>query len=172
MPRTNDPQETKMPKVFNRARLRELLFRTSVILKGLDALFEIVGGIALWVVSPSLIVRLTAILTQDEIAEDRHDLVANYFRHAAGRLSLSGQHFMAIYLLTHGIIKIFAVVALLKNKLWGYPLSIFVFGGFIVYQIYRFTLTGGIGLIALTLFDLVVICLIWLEYRAVKSRPE
>jgi uncharacterized membrane protein len=76
---------------------------------------------------------------------------------------------MAIYLLSHGIVKMLAVVALLKNKLWGYPLSVVIFGGVIVYQIYRFTLTGGIGLIALTVFDLVVICLIWLEYRAVKS---
>ena len=79
---------------------------------------------------------------------------------------------MALYLLSHGIVKLFAVVALLKNKLWGYPLSIVVFGGFVLYQIYRFTLTGAIGLIALTIFDLVVIWLIWLEYRAVKSRDQ
>jgi len=75
---------------------------------------------------------------------------------------------MAIYLLSHGVIKMFAVIALLRKKLWGYPLSIAVFGGFIVYQIYRFTVTGGIGLIVLTIFDLVVIWLIWLEYRVVK----
>ena len=111
-------------------------------------------------------------LTQDQIAEDPRDLVANYLRHAAARLSVSGEHFMAIYLLSHGIVKMFAVVTLLKNKLWGYPLSIAVFGAFIVYQIYRFLLTGGVGLIALTIFDLIVICLIWLEYRAVRSRPE
>jgi uncharacterized membrane protein len=77
---------------------------------------------------------------------------------------------LAIHLLSHGVVKMFAVLALLKNKLWGYPLSIVVFGGFIAYQIYRFTLTGGIGLIALTIFELVVVGLIWLEYRAVKSR--
>jgi len=161
-----------MPKELNRAALREFLFRTSVLLKGLGALFEIAGGIALWLINPSFVVRLTALLTQDEIAEDPGDLVANYLRHGAARLSVSGEHFMAIYLLSHGVIKMFAVVALLKNKLWGYPLSIAVFGGFIVYQIYRFTLRGGIGLIALTAFDLVVICLIWLEYRAVKSHPK
>ncbi len=158
-----------MPKELNKAALREVLYRSSVALKGLDALFEIAGGIALWVISPSFVVRLTAILTQDEIVEDPRDIVANYLRHAVGGLSASGEHFMAIYLLSHGIVKMLAVVALLKNKVWGYPLSIVIFGGFIVYQIYRFTLTGGIGLIALTVFDLVVICLIWLEYRAVKS---
>jgi uncharacterized membrane protein len=45
---------------------------------------------------------------------------------------------MAIYVLSHGVIKMVAVVALLKNKLWGYPVSIAVFGGFIVYQISKF----------------------------------
>lgn len=155
-----------------RAALREFLFHTGVLLKGLDAILEIVGGIALWIISPSFIVRLTTILTQDEIAEDSRDVVANYLRHSAANLSVSGEHFMAIYLLGHGVVKMFAVIALLKDKLWGYPLSIVVFGGFIVYQLYRFTLTGSIGLIALTVFDLVVIWLIWLEYRAVKSRPR
>lgn len=66
-------------------------------------------------------------------------------------------------------VKLFVVLALLKNKLWGYPAALTVFGGFVVYQVYRFTLTGGIGLIALTLVDLIVMWFIWLEYRAVKE---
>lgn len=152
-----------------RAELRELLFRVSVILKGLDALLEIVGGVALWWVSPGLIVRVVHFLTQDEIAEDPHDLVANLLRHAASHFSLSGEHFMAVYLIAHGVIKGFVVAGLLKNKLWAYPGAIVVFSGFIVYQIYRYALTGGIGLIALSLFDLIVIGLVWLEYRAMKS---
>lgn len=151
------------------AHLRELLFRISVLLKGLDAVLEIAGGIALWAVNPGLIVRVVGLLTQDEIAEDPRDFVANHLRHAASHFSLAGEHFMAIYLLGHGIVKIFVVVALLRNKLWAYPVSLIVFGGFVVYQVYRFTLTGGIGLIALTVFDLIVMWLIWLEYRAARS---
>ncbi len=153
-----------------KARLRELLFRASVLLKGVDALLEIVGAIALWIIKPAQIMRLIALLTQDEIAEDPRDLVANYLRHAAGRVSVSGEHFMAAYLLSHGAIKMFAVVALLRNKLWGYPVSLIVFGGFIVYQLYRYTFTHSIGLIALTAFDVIVVALIWLEYRAVKRK--
>ena len=80
-----------------RAHLREFLFRISVVLKGLDALLELVGGIALWVVSPGFMIRLVHLLTQDEIAEDPHDLVANLLRHSVTRLSLSSEHFMAIY---------------------------------------------------------------------------
>lgn len=123
--------------------LRELLFHISVVLKGIDGALEIAGGIALWAVSPGSIVRVIGLLTQDEIAEDPRDLVANYLRHGARHFSLASEHFIAIYMLRHGVVKIFAVMALLRNKLWAYPIAIVVFGGFVVYQVYRFALTGA-----------------------------
>jgi uncharacterized membrane protein len=153
-----------------RSSLRELLFRCSLLLKGLDAVLELAGGVALWLLSPAMIVNAVAFLTQDEVTENRHDVVALYLRAAADRLSLSSEHFMAAYLFAHGAVKILVVIAVLKNKLWGYPLAIVVFSGFVAYQIYRYSLFGGAGLIALSLFDVIVIVLVWLEYRA-KSHP-
>jgi len=135
-----------------------------------NAALEILGGAALVVVGPAFIPRVIALLTQDELAEDPRDLIANYLLHASSQLSLGGQLFAAIYLLSHGLIKIGLVWALLKCKLWAYPLSMIVFGAFIVYQLYRFTFTHGPGLIALSVFDLVVIGLIYFEYRALKRR--
>jgi uncharacterized membrane protein len=40
-----------------------------------------------------------------------------------------------------------------------------VFGGFIAYQLYRYTHTHSLALIALTVFDAIVIWLVWLEWR-------
>jgi uncharacterized membrane protein len=157
---------------LRRQHLRELLFRISVLLKGLNAALEIVGGAALLAVSPAFILRTVALLTQDEIAEDPRDLVANSLRRAVSHLSPASQHFAAIYLLIHGVTKIGLVGALLKHKLWAYPAAMIVFGAFIIYQIYRFTLTHGLGLIALSVFDLVVIWLIYLEYRALKRGAQ
>jgi uncharacterized membrane protein len=154
----------------SKAELRERLFRVSVSLKGLNAAFEIAAGAALLVVSPAWILRVTAFLTQDELAEDPHDLLANTLLHAAKHLSLGGKYFMAVYLLSHGIIKLGLVAALLEEWLGAYPAAIIVFAAFIVYQIYRFTFTHGMGLIALSLFDAIVISLVWLEYRALKER--
>ena len=156
-------------KRFDKAEVREVLFRVSILLKGLNAVFEIVGGIALLFINPRSIVHWIKILTRGEFAETPHDFVSNYLRSATSHISLGGQHFVVAYLLAHGVVKLFLVVALLKNKLWGYPTAMAVFGGFIGYQIYLLTLYGGIGLIALTVFDAIVIFLIWLEYRAVKS---
>jgi uncharacterized membrane protein len=150
---------------------REVLFRLGVILKGLDGLLEMAGGIALWLVSPGLILRWVGLLTQDEIARNRHDVIAHHLRLAVGSL-VSGRHFLAMYLLAHGIVKILVVVALLKNRLWAYPVAIGVFSGFIAYQLYRFTLGGSAGLIVLSAFDLIVIGLIWMEYRARKLGPH
>ncbi|MBS0274115.1 MAG: DUF2127 domain-containing protein [Proteobacteria bacterium] len=151
-----------------RSNLREILFRVSVSLKGLDAAFEIVGGAALLAVSPTFILRAIAFITQNELAEDPRDLVANYALTAAEHLSIGTEHFAAYYLISHGVIKLALVVALLEKRLWAYPLAVIVFAAFIAYQIYRFTLTHSIGLIALSIFDLLVIWLIWVEYRALK----
>lgn len=129
------------------------------------------GGVALFAISPAFIVHVVAFLTQAEITEDPCDLVANYLRRAAVHLSLTGEHFISAYLVVHGVVKVGLVGALLKRKLRAYPLSIIVFAAFIVYQLYRFTLTRALGLIALSLFDLVVISLIYLEYRALKRPP-
>ena len=150
---------------------REVLFRLGVILKGLDGVLEMAGGIALWLVSPGSIIRWVGLLTQDEIARNRHDVIAHHLRLAVGSL-VSGKHFLALYLLAHGIVKIFVVVALLNNRLWAYPVAIGVFSGFIVYQLYRFTLGGSAGLVVLSAFDLIVIGLIWMEYRARKPGPR
>jgi uncharacterized membrane protein len=142
----------------------------SVVLKGLNAALEIVGGVAVLAVSPAFILHIVALLTQDELTEDPRDFVANYLLSAANHMSLGGQLFAAIYLLSHGVIKLGLVWALLKYKLWAYPLSIAVFGAFIVYQLYRFTFTHRPGLIALSAFDLLVISLICFEYRSLKRR--
>jgi uncharacterized membrane protein len=156
--------------ITTKSQLRELLFRISVALKGLHATLEIVGGIALLVVSPAFILRAMELLTQDEVTEDPRDLIANNLHDAARHLSLGSQHFAAYYLLSHGVTKAFLVAALLKGKRWAYPLAVIVFGAFIAYQLYRFTFTHSIGLIALSLFDFAVIWLIWLEYRSLGSR--
>lgn len=151
-----------------RSYLRELFFRVGVWLKGLDAILEIIGGVALLLVSPAFILRVVAFLTQDELAEDPRDLVANYVLHVARHLSVGTVHFAAFYLLAHGMVKVALVVALLKRVLSAYPISVIVFGAFIAYQLYRFTLTHSAGLIALSIFDLLVIGLIWLEYQALR----
>jgi uncharacterized membrane protein len=152
---------------MNERRIHQI-FEISVLLKGAHALIECIGGLVLAVVSTSAIARLVNALTQDELIEDPNDFVAVHLLSLAQNFTVATQHFYAFYLLSHGVIKVFLVIGLLRNKLWAYPVSLVVLGLFIVYQLYRFSYTHGFGLIVLTVFDVVVMGLIWHEYRLVR----
>jgi uncharacterized membrane protein len=152
------------------ARLREWLFRITVTVKGLDGVLEFVAGVALLAIKPEFIVRTIAFITQDELAEDPRDFIAHQLHNAVEHFSVGTQHFAAAYLLIHGIVKVVLVLALLKNRLHVYPWAMAVFGALIAYQFYRFTYTHSLMLIVLSSFDIVVVWLIWLEYRS-KMRP-
>jgi uncharacterized membrane protein len=146
-------------------RPRDLLdqtFKVGIILKGLDGVLEVIGGLLLLVVSPVTIDRLVTSLTQHELSEDPHDFVATHLLKSAHGLTGSAVLFGAIYLLAHGVVKVILVAALLKNRLWAYPWMIGFLGVFIVYQLYRLSLQPSLGLTALTIFDAAIA---WLTYR-------
>ena len=145
--------------------LRSHLFHGGILLKGLDGATEIIGGLALWIVNPGRIINLVHRITEHEISQTHNDFVIRHLRHAAASVSLSGEHFMAVYLFLHGVVKVVVVLALLRDKLWAYPVAIVVFGAFVIYQVYRFTFTHSSGLLVLAGIDLAVTILIWLEYR-------
>lgn len=141
-----------------------LIFEVSLFLKGAFAFFEIVGGILAYYVPKYFFLKFVATLTQGELIEDPRDLIANYFLHAAEHLSVSTQHFAAIYLVSHGAIKLWLIVGLLRERLWYYPTALIVFALFIGYQLYRFSFTHSLFLLFVTAVDIVVIVLTWHEY--------
>ncbi len=152
---------------MNERRVHQI-FEISILLKGAHALIECIGGLALAFVGTSAITRLVNALTQEELLEDPNDFVATHLLSLAQNFTVSTQRFYAFYLLSHGVIKAFLVIGLLRNKLWAYPVSLVVLGLFILYQLYRFSYTHGFGLIVLTVFDVFVMGLIWHEYRLVR----
>ena len=118
-------KETKEKDIF-------YLFEGSVILKGIHAIIEIILGFLVLFISQNFIIQTAIKITNEELSEDSKDFIANYLVHASQNFSISSKHFIAFYLLSHGIIKGILVFNLLKKKLWAYPTSIFIFGLFMV----------------------------------------
>ncbi len=141
------------------------IFRLSLILKGLHAVIEIIGGLFFYFFSTESILIWINALTLEELVEDPRDFVASHLLEAAQHLTATTESFYAIYLLGHGLIKAVLVVGLLRERLIAYPLSLLALGAFIAYQLYRYTYSHSFGLILLTIFDLVVIILIVHEWR-------
>lgn len=148
-------------------------FTIAIILKGLDGILEVLGGLLLLVITPATIDRLVVAITQHELSEDPHDFLATHLLHSAGAITGSSLRFGAVYLLLHGAVKVVLVAALLRDKLWAYPWMIAFLIIFIVYQVYRMTFAFSIGLLGLTIFDALVVWLTYREYgrqRILKSR--
>lgn len=144
------------------------LFEIGVWLKGAHALIECVGGILLYVISTDTIASWVNALTQEELIEDPNDFIAGYLSQMASHFSVASKQFYAFYLLSHGLIKLLLVIGLLRGKLWSYPASLAALGAFMAYQVYRYSYTHSPGLLVLTVFDAIVMWLIWQEWRAVR----
>ena len=146
-------------------------FKIGLVLKGLDGILEIIGGILLLFLSPHAIEHIARTLTAHELSQDPHDLIARYILHTASHLTTSTTLFGAVYLLSHGVAKVVLVALVLRDKLWAYPWLIALLLAFIAYQLYRITAVHfSIGLTLLTIFDAVLVWLTWREYQARRTR--
>jgi len=138
-------------------------FLLSVLAKGAISLVEVVSGTALFFIPPAFIVAsatfILSYLPQGHIVSAVTGEVAKY---TTGTVT-----FVALYLLSRGLIKIFLIAALLKNLLWAYPASLVVLALFVIYQGYQIITSHSIIVTAITIFDLVVMYFIWREWRIV-----
>ena len=154
-----------MSEVGSGHRVLDTTFRVGLIVKLVDGILELVGGVLLLVISPQRIGEAVRFLTQHELAEDPHDLFANLLVHAAGSLSVSASLFGAFYLLVHGLVKVLLVAAVLSGRLWAFPWMIGFLLVFIGYQAYEMVVHFSVGLLLLTLFDLFIVVITVREYR-------
>ncbi len=159
-----------MSALQSRPTLLDRTFFVSLILKGLDGVLELVGGVLLLLVTPDQIGAVARLLTQHELSEDPHDVIANALLHPTGGLSVTASLFGAIYLLLHGLVKIVLVWAVLTDHLWAYPWMIAFLIIFIVYQTYKIIVGFSLGFLLLTAFDIFIVVLTWREYGIHRIR--
>jgi len=146
-------------------------FLLSVWSKGLISLAEVIGGILAFFVPVSVVTDYVIVLANAELVENPGNFIATHLLQLAQQYSIAGGTFIAIYLLSRGLIKLGLVAALLKNQLWAYPSSLIVLGLFVIYQIYQIVVAYSLLLVLLTIFDLIVMYFIWREYDIVRRHP-
>jgi len=156
--------------IDGKGHLYHRLFVVAVVLKGLNGLTELVAGASILAMGHAGLSGIVTLLTARELSEDPTDLVANLLRRWFAQLSADAEVFAAVYLLTHGIVKIVLATCLLREKSWAFPAAAAFFALFIAYMSYRLTLGWSWSIAALCLFDLVTLSLVLHEWRA-RSDP-
>jgi uncharacterized membrane protein len=140
-------------------------FRIAVAIKGLDGIVEALSGAFLLIVPAAQIKGVIATLATNEIQENKHAFIAHFVLSLDQKVDVHVQLFVAIYLLAHGCIKIALAIALLKRYFRLYPYAMGFLVVFIVYQSYLITANHSLLLVALTLFDIAVTVLTYLEWQ-------
>jgi uncharacterized membrane protein len=159
-----------MNKISNR-RL-DIVFDITVILKGIDGLIEIIGGLLLLFISQATLHGLIANVTRFELAsDDKHAFITTALTHLDHSLTAGSELFVALYLLVHGIVKVVLVVALLQRKYHYYPVAIVIFVAFILYQAYVTGYTHSVASALLTILDIFVAVLTYMEYKRHTAKP-
>lgn len=145
------------------------VFKVSLYIKAIDGLFECLGGILFLFLKSDQLNSLARLLTQHELSTDPHDFIANHILKSAHDLTSASLIFGALYLLSHGILKIILVIEVLRRHLWAYIGLLIVTVGFVFYQVYRLSIRLTFSMIVLTLFDLLVIYLTQKDYKKQKQ---
>jgi uncharacterized membrane protein len=140
------------------------LFVVTLVLKGIHAFAELVGSVSLYLIGTDAIVRWLY-----GTGARGGDPLAPLFAQFARTFSASEHRFYAFYLATHGAVNLVLVVALLRRKRWAYPTTFVILSGFIALQLHRYAATHDIGLIALSIVDLMIIALTWNEYASRRT---
>lgn len=156
--------EVKKPREHHED-VTDRAFHTALYLKGLDGLLETLGGLLLLLINPQQINHLAHWITQGELSQDPHDFIASHILKTAHHLTGASLIFGAVYLLSHGLVKIVLVFEVLRGQLWAYLALISVTGLFVIYQVYRLAIKFSVSLLLLTLLDLLIIYLTQKEYR-------
>ena len=140
-------------------------FHLLMIMKAIGAASEILASAFFLLVRPEHVRGIIVRLLQSDLVEDPTDFIGNSFLRFAEQLSLATEHFLALYLLLHGLIKIGLIRVLWKKHWWAYPAFIFLMLAFVVYQLLRFQHTHAWWLLIFSVFDLVVIWFTFQEYK-------
>jgi uncharacterized membrane protein len=155
--------------MFRPQTLLDKTYEIGIIIKGIDGLLELTGGILILVLSPQTITGITAFLTQDALQENPHNFLALRVQTAGHHLATTSHVFAVAFLLTHGLVKVVLVVCLLLNKLWAYPWALGALSLFLVYQIYLLVTKPTFSMAFLSILDAIIIWLVWREWQKVRS---
>lgn len=149
-------------------KLIDRIFDVGVLMKAFFGFFEAAAALLLITSGKLLLNNFIIDLAQQEVAGDPNDLIANFLINSANSIYYDARAFAVAYLAIHGVINIFLAISLLKNKMWAYPWAMGLFGAFIVYQIYRFFLDFSLALFFLSIFDVLLVLIIYLEWNRKK----
>lgn len=139
------------------------LFHIGLIVKAVDAVFEVVGGVLFTM--PTKLSRWLLVLSQHELYH-HHQVLSGRLDRLADRVETHASIGEAVYLIVHGAAKVILVSAIFKEKKWGYLGMIWVLSIFGMIEFGQAIFKGEVLVAVLGIFDAALVYLIAKEYKS------
>lgn len=158
----------EMQRIENKGWYDKAYFVT-VAVKGFDGLVEFLAGLWLLIAPASLHSLLGVIFGEASESNGRFmQFVAEHIAHIDKDLTSGGILLVALFLLSHGVVKLALVYALLREILWAYPYALAILTAFLAYQVYVFIKHPSLGMFLFSLLDAVIIFMVYGEWQKLK----
>ena len=138
------------------------IFRLGLIIKGIDSLFEVVGGILLTM--PTKLARYILVISQHE-AFRHHAVLAGRLDRLADSTAMHASMVEAIYLIVHGAAQVILIAAIARGLRWGYLGFLGVLSIFALIELVRAFTAGEVVTGVLGVFDGCVVYVVYKEYQ-------
>lgn len=148
------------------------LFEMSLLIKAMNAIFDLAGGIIIWFTSKAVLITFILNFFQGELSDNPKDYISNFIVSSAEALSVSSQYFLGAYLFIHGVVKMFLLICLYKKKLWAYPTSVIIFSLLVFYETYSLFFHYSIWTLIFTIFDVILVLLTAHEYGVLRKKHK
>lgn len=168
---THAPLKSEPILPVKKATWLDRLYFVGVIIKGFDGAVEFAAGMFLWL-WPAGAHWLLQTLAAEAGEKPGHvrQFTALYLADADDRLAHTTLTFLIIYLIVHAIVKLGLFYCLIRRIHQAYPTALAILVVFTGYQVYEAIIHPSFSLWGLTIFDIVIIWLVWREYK--ELAPE
>lgn len=144
---------------------REQLFVIGMWWRIVYGVLRIFFALALLRVVGKPFIDVLAPLMQHELHQDPNDFLLSHLTSLLISHPFNITYFAAVYFLFWGVVDIVLSYNLLKHNLWAFPISMLLIGGFLVYEIFRFSHTHSPFLFSVMCLDAFILWLVYREYK-------
>ena len=129
---------------------------------------RILFGLALLKLVNTPLLEVITNLMRHELVEDPKDVLYTFISSILTNHPLYVTYFLALYFIFWGVIDVVLSYNLIKHRLWAFPASFILIGLFVMYEATRFSYTYSFILLGVIFIDIIILWLIWREYRKLK----
>jgi uncharacterized membrane protein len=157
--------------MLSRATFKRI-FDVTLVIKGIAAVIDLVAATVIFTTGNEIVVRFFAKITTFATHFEGDGFASKILNYQAHALTTTDVWLITGYFAIHGIINIVIVEGIWFRRQWAYSRAMRILLFFFVYQSIRLFFVFSYWLFVITLYDLVVMLLLYNEYRYAEKEKR